>query len=125
MKRVIWLTFLGLVLPGWTMAQRSQLGPIDRFLFPPELVMKNQEELQLTEEQRDSMVREIQQAQSEFTALHWDLQREMENLTSLLKNVDLEEGPILEQFDAVLDLERKVKRTQLILMSPFCNQPIM
>jgi len=77
--------------------------------------MKNQEELQLTEEQRTSIMYEVQQVQSEFTGLQWDLEREMEKLTSLLRGVTLEEEAILQQLETVLELERRVKRSQLQL----------
>jgi hypothetical protein len=115
MKKAIALTIIISVQLGWTLAERGQSSSLERFLFPPELVMKNQEKLQLTEEQRETIVREIQQAQSELTSLHWDVRRETEDLTSLLKNIDLDEEAILTRFDAVLDLERRIKRTQLIL----------
>jgi hypothetical protein len=115
MKKTIALLPIVVFQLTWGIAQRNQIGSIERFLFPPELVMRNQELLQLTEEQRTSIVREIQQAQSEFTALHWDLQREIEGLASLLRTRELDEPSILDQLDKVLDLEHKVKRMQLIL----------
>lgn len=121
MKKVIFILLALLLQTGWITAQRGiavqrgQLASIQKFLFPPELVMRNQEELQLTEDQRSSIMREVQQAQTEFTALHWDLEREMEKLTTLLREVTLEEEAILLQLETVLELERRVKRNQLKL----------
>jgi hypothetical protein len=115
MRKVIIVCLIILIQMGWSLAQRGQLASIERFLFPPELVMRNQEELQLTEEQRSSIMSEVQRAQSEFTALHWDLEREMEKLTTLLRGQFLAEEAILRQLESVLDLERKVKRNQLQL----------
>lgn len=115
MKRAIVILLVCLLQMGWILAQRGERSSFQRFLFPPELVMKNQEELQLTEEQRASIMNEVQQVQSEFTGLQWDLEREMEKLTSLLRGVTLEEEQILQQLETVLELERRVKRSQLQL----------
>ena len=116
MKRLIVLAMFVVLQSGWLAAQqRGQLGSIQRFLFSPDLVMKHQEELQLTEEQRSSIMQEIQHAQSELTAIQWDLEREMEKLTSLLRAPSLDEEAILAQLEVVLDLERRVKRNQLLL----------
>lgn len=115
MKRTIVISVVCLLQMGWILAQRGEHSSFQRFLFPPELIMKNQEELQLTEEQRTSIMYEVQQVQSEFTGLQWDLEREMEKLTSLLRGVTLEEEAILQQLETVLELERRVKRSQLQL----------
>jgi hypothetical protein len=115
MKKVLILSMICFVQLGWIVAQRGQRSLFQRFLFPPELVMKNQEELQLTEEQRTSIMREVQEIQSEFTALQWDLEKEMEGLTTLLKQITLDEESILQQLETVLELERQVKRNQLLL----------
>jgi len=95
-------------------SQRSQLGSLQRYLFSPDLVMRNQDVLALTEVQRGELVQVVQQAQASFTELNWNLQKEVQSLTTMFEESAIEEG-ILEQFDAVLDLERQVKRTQLVL----------
>jgi len=115
MKRVMIVLMICFLQMGWMLAQRPQRNPLERFFFPPELVMKNQEVLQLTEEQRGSIMQEVQQVQSEFTGLQWDLEREMEKLKALLREVKLEEDQILQQLETVLDLERRVKRGQMQL----------
>lgn len=96
-------------------SQRSQLGSLQRYLFSPDLVMRNQDVLALTEEQRGQLVQEVQQAQSSFTELNWNLQKEVQTLTTMFEGSVIEEARILEQFDVVLDLERQVKRTHLVL----------
>ncbi len=112
---IILILLLGLTQTGWVQGQRSQLGNLQQFFFPPELVMRNQQALELTEEQRDYIVKEIQQAQSEFTGLRWDVQNETQHLKQLLEKRDLDEAELLAQFETVLDLERNIKRTQLIV----------
>jgi hypothetical protein len=115
MKKVMIVLMICFLQMGWILAQRPQRNQLERFFFPPELVMKNQEVLQLTEEQRSSIMYEVQQVQSEFTGLQWDLEREMEKLKVLLREVKLDEDQILQQLETVLDLERRVKRGQMQL----------
>ncbi|HUV13895.1 MAG TPA: hypothetical protein VMY18_09625 [Acidobacteriota bacterium] len=114
-NHIFLILLLSLTQTGWAQGQRSQLGNLQQFFFPPELVMRNQQELELTEEQRDYIVKEIQQAQSEFTGLRWDVQNETQHLKQLLEKRDLDEAELLAQFETVLDLERNIKRTQLIV----------
>ena len=96
--------------------QRSQLGSLQRYMFSPDLVMRHQELLKLTEDQQGAIVGELQHAQSAFTELNWKLQKEVQALARLFEASEVEEAKFLEEFDAVLDLERQVKRTQLVLV---------
>ena len=107
--------FLGLILTGVGLSQAAPLESLQRYLFPPELIMRHQRQLKLTEEQRNYILEQIQEAQAQFTSLHWDLEREVEVLASKLKEPGADESVLLSQLDIVLDLERQVKRTQLIV----------
>jgi Spy/CpxP family protein refolding chaperone len=95
--------------------QGTELDELRRYFIRPELVMRNQHELQLTEEQRGVILHEVQEAQSQFTSMRWDLQSEVEQLRRLVGARDLDEEALLDQFDKVSNLERAIKRTQLIL----------
>jgi hypothetical protein len=115
MKKVIIILLICFSQFGWILAQRGQRSQLERFFVRPELVMKNQEVLNLTEEQRSSIMFEVQQIQSEFTSLQWDMEREMEKLKAHLRELKLDEEQILAQLDTVLELERRVKRGQMQL----------
>ena len=69
----------------------------------------------LTEAQRNTIVHEIQQAQTQFTGLRWDVQNETQALERLLQARSGDETELLTQLDKILDLERDIKRTQLVL----------
>ena len=121
MRKIYIVMFVFLAAVGSSLGQvgqvtqRSQLGSLQRYLFSPDLVMRNQDVLALTDEQREQLVQAVQEAQSAFTELNWNLQKEVQTLTTMFKESVTEEAGILEQFDAVLDLEREVKRTHLVL----------
>jgi hypothetical protein len=110
---IILILLVGLSQVGWGIAQ--QLGSLQRYFVRPELVMRNQQELDLTEAQRNTIVHEIQQAQTQFTGLRWDVQNETQALERLLQARSSDEPELLTQLDKILDLEREIKRTQLVL----------
>lgn len=89
--------------------------PLARFLFPPELIMKYQKDLRLTDEQRETIKREAVAVQSRFLSLQWDLQEAFEDLKARLDEAPVDEDAALAQLNTVLDLERQIKQAQLTL----------
>jgi Spy/CpxP family protein refolding chaperone len=90
--------------------------PFARFLFPPELVMQHQGEINLQDSQRTALQTAIQQAQSKFVDVQWKLSAEGEKLARLLQGATVDEAQVLEQVDRILGFERDVKRTQMGLL---------
>jgi Spy/CpxP family protein refolding chaperone len=95
---------------------RPPVDPLGENLFPPELVMQHQQALELTEEQRNLIRGEIQNAQARFTEVQWQLHNEMETMASLVKQGRIDEQRTLIQLDKIVGLEREIKRTQLALL---------
>jgi Spy/CpxP family protein refolding chaperone len=93
-----------------------QQDPFGRFLFPPELVMQHQGEINLSDAQRNALSSAIQQAQGRFVDVQWKLSGEGEKLARLLQSATVDEAQVLEQVDRILALEREVKRAQMGLM---------
>jgi hypothetical protein len=92
----------------------GELGRLQDLLFPPDLIMRNQKALNVTQEQRQYILEQTQEATVEFTSLRWDLQDGLQELREMVKRNEKEQV-LLEQLDRVLDLERQVKRAQLLL----------
>ena len=95
---------------------QGQPDPIMGNLFPPDLIMQNQQTLNLTDEQRNYMVGEIQRTQSQSAGIQWRLQAAVEQLGTLVRAERMEEGPVLAQLDSVLAAEREMKRLQIGLL---------
>jgi len=113
------LTLLALLcwsVAVWGQAPQQPRDPIGQELFPPELVMQYQQEINLSEAQSRAIRDEIQKAQAKFVDMQWDLQSETEKLALLLQAHPADEGAVLAQLDKVLDRERAVKRTQIALL---------
>ena len=96
--------------------QQQAPDPFAVYLFPPELIMAHQREIDLQENQRTKIVSELQQAQATFLQLQWKMSAEGEKLEKLLQPAAVSEGLVLEQVDRVLAIERETKRTQVALL---------
>ena len=90
--------------------------PLQALLFPPELVMRYQNDIQLRKEQKEQIIEAVEEAQKKFNRFQWDLQAEMASLQKLLSAPAVNEAKVLEQLDKVLDQERVIKKTQITLM---------
>lgn len=117
MKKIILIMLCVLVYNTNLFAQQNPSNdPMGKAFFPPELVMQNQDAINLTEAQRNSISKEMQNAQSEFMTLQWDLSKETEKLKLLIEKERPGEASVLEQLDRMLAIENKIKKRQITLL---------
>ena len=90
--------------------------PLARYLFPPELVMANQQAINFTDRQRASLQQAMKDTEGKMVDLQFRMMGEVENLQRLIQPASVDESKVLEQVDRVLAVEREVKRAQLGLM---------
>jgi Spy/CpxP family protein refolding chaperone len=90
--------------------------PLMGSLFPPELIMQNQEALGLTDDQKTFIIGEIQRTQTQAMGIQWRLQAAVERLANAVRVDHPDEAQVLTQLDAVLTLEREMKRAQVGLL---------
>ncbi len=103
-------------------AAASGDDPFARYLFPPELVMSNQQTINLADRQRSAIQDAMREAQGKFVDLQFKMSGEGEKLQRLIQGTSIDEARLLEQVDRVLSLERDIKHTQLTLMARIKNQ---
>jgi uncharacterized membrane protein len=115
---------LGILLLFGAVVARAQQSadPIGEALFPPELVMQNQQAIGLSDQQKESLKNELRHAQQQFTDLQWKLQDEVEQMAKLLSPTTVDEKQVLAQLEKVLTAEREVKRQQITLLVRIKNQ---
>ena len=87
--------------------------PIANQLFPPELIMMHQDELNLQDKQRAAIREQIVKLQTEVVDLQWQLGEETQKMAALLRATPIDEAKTLEEADKVMSLERQVKRLHL------------
>ncbi len=87
-----------------------------RELFPPELVMRHQAEIALSDEQRTALVREMQALQSDLVPLQFDMSDAAGKLRAALAAPRVDEEKAAALADRLMSLESRIKRRHLALM---------
>jgi Spy/CpxP family protein refolding chaperone len=98
-----------LLTVAFTFAQQPDQDPLGRYVFPPELVMQHQQQIELTAEQKNYLRSEVKQVTVRFTELQWQLQDAMEGLVVMMKQSSVNEQEAQTQLDKVLGIEREIK----------------
>ena len=110
------LLFLGLGLP-LAHAQGPRPGsapdPVGEQIFPPELVMQHQAAIHLSEMQRTALIAEVKRVQTSSVDQQFEMQRTVERLVDALKADKPDEKQVIAQLDAVLAIEREIKRLHI------------
>ena len=86
--------------------------PMEDDFFPPEMLMRAQQTIALTDEQRDAIRKEMQESVGKFTEFQWQQSAENEKLAALSKADTVDEEKTLSQLDALLKVENEMKRLQ-------------
>ncbi len=95
--------------------------PISRNLFPPELIMRFQQDIALAPEQRTAITKAIQEFQNRTVELQWQVQDQTQRLATLLGKPSIDETAALAQLDQMLNVEREVKRAHIGLLIKLKN----
>ncbi|MEM7482876.1 MAG: periplasmic heavy metal sensor [Acidobacteriota bacterium] len=96
--------------------QRLKINPIERHLYAPELVMNHQDELGLSEQQRQTLIEEVQALQSDMVPLQFELGQAVEDLDGLVKTTPVDEAAAVSLIERVTGLEGQIKRRHLVLL---------
>ncbi len=89
---------------------------LGKHLYPPEMVMRFQDDIGITSAQRKVILKELKRTQSEITDLKFSMHGEASKLGKLVSAAKVNEKKALAQSDRVIDIERKVKRLHLRLL---------
>lgn len=89
--------------------------PLRAFRFHPEMIMRLQKELDLTDQQKETIKDKIQSAQHKFIDMQFSLQEEMEKLGEILDSENIDNDEALLKLDSVLKMEADIKKTRLAL----------
>lgn len=100
----------------------QQPDPLGENFFPPELIMQNQQAIGLSEDQKNYIISQMQEAQEGFTKLNWSLQKEVELMLKLISQTSADEKKVIEQLQKVLQIEEQVKKKQITLLLRIKNK---
>ncbi len=107
---------------GTTAAQLPQLSfdvqaeAMLRYFFHPRLVLGQAERIGLTPEQRERIEGFVHASQQDYRRQRFELANAWTLLAALAVEQPVNEERILEQLDRVLEIERTIKRSQLLML---------
>jgi hypothetical protein len=102
--------------PGQRPPDQRPPDPMRESLFPPDFVMRNAQQIGLTELQRESFMAEMRKVEGRFREFDQQIRKEMQVLFDLTKEECPDAEKVLAQLDKVLAAEREMKRTHMALM---------
>jgi Spy/CpxP family protein refolding chaperone len=85
-------------------------------LFPPSVIMRYQAEIGLTDAQRETITKQMEEGQKAMVALQWDMERETQKFSKLLESAHVDEAAALQEADQVMSVENKFKKAHLALL---------
>lgn len=115
-NRAITICALGLVVLLRPAVAQDGDPAFERHLFPPDLVMRHQQAIGLSDAQRDQLSQSIQALQTDVQQLQWDMSAAAEELTALVRETEVDQAAVLSQVDRVLDIERQIKRAHIAML---------
>ena len=90
-------------------------------LFAPELIMRHQAKLNLTDKQRDVMKNELKSFQSKLAEVQWDMLEASTGLDTAIDQLPVNREAVLEQVGRVLQGENRVKMLHLEMLIAIKN----
>jgi len=115
--RIGWITLaLALAVGQIAAGQEKGAEAFEGALFAPDLVLRHAREVGLTTEQRRTITDELKKAQSELAPLQIDLSTAGLELLELLDRSRVDEAAALAKTGEVLQVERDVKKRQMVLL---------
>jgi Spy/CpxP family protein refolding chaperone len=97
-------------------APKPEADPFASVLFPPELIMQHARAIRLTDEQRTSITRLIEQLQGRVIGMQWQLAEQVQALRETLGRTRVDQDRAIDQLNAVLDTEKNIKKAHLEML---------
>ena len=91
-------------------------------VFRPEQIMRHQQAIGLTGEQREAITRAIHETQQRLLDLQWQLDARSEEATKLFAADRIEVDPALARAAAVMEIEGQIKQEHLRLLIRLKNE---
>jgi Spy/CpxP family protein refolding chaperone len=95
---------------------------IERNCFEPELIMRNQNAIGLTDEQQKSIRDAVVKMMPRFTELRWQQSAETEAMVTLFNQERPDEKQALAQLEKLLSIENEIKRLRAGLLVKIKNE---
>ena len=106
---------------GAALAAGPKEDPFKGKLFPPNLILENQADLDLSKQQFTDIKAAVVEVQTQVAEHEWDLREAYQALLSELDKSPIDENKVLELVDAALLAENEVKKKQVAMLIKLKN----
>lgn len=90
-------------------------------LFPPNIILENQAELDLTKDQFTAIKKAVVEVQSNIAEHEWDVREAYGSIMRALDAVPINEDQVLEYVGMALSAENEVKKEQVMMLIKLKN----
>ncbi len=115
------LCFTALAQAQGPIADKNKLKVIGLGLYPPDLIMRHQQQLDITDGQRSTISQAVTAFQSEVSELQWNLQNGQQLLKQSLETSPINLEDSLAQAESVLAMESSFKLAHFRLLITIKN----
>ncbi len=91
-------------------------------LYPPDILMRHQQEIGITSEQRKAIAMLVRDFQGEITELQWAMPAEQQKLRGLLREDSVDSAAALAQAEKVFGMESEFKKAHFELLIAIKNE---
>ena len=115
----------------WVSAVTAQHSTVDKKdnrevlrmgLYPPDILMRQQQQLGITSEQRKDIAALVRDFQGDVTELQWSMPAEQQKLRKMLNQPDIDAEAALAQAETVLKMESDFKLNHFRLLIAIKNE---
>lgn len=106
---------------GTAMAAGPKEDPFQGKLFPPNLILENQADLDLSKQQFTDIKAAVVDVQAKVAEHEWDLREAYQALLAELDKSPIDDKKVLELVDAALQAENEVKKQQVAMLIKLKN----
>jgi Spy/CpxP family protein refolding chaperone len=94
---------------------KAHLADWQRAFYGPELIMKHQAAIKLTEAQKKLLIKEVKDAQSDVLDMQFAMYDKSRRALALAQKPTVDEAAVLALADEITALEGKIKRRTLLM----------
>ncbi len=91
-------------------------------LYPPDILMRQQQNLNITDAQRKAIAQLVRDFQGEVSELQWAMPNEQQKLRKLLTQDDIDANVALAQASTVLEMESQFKLAHFTMLIAIKNE---
>ncbi|MBI2841099.1 MAG: hypothetical protein HYX75_22495 [Acidobacteria bacterium] len=107
---------------GDRLLPQGEPGPVEKYLFSPDMIMVHQGEIGISDEQREEIIAGVQEAQTTIMRLQWEMHGAMGQLEQDLKNTHVDEAKIRSTSEKITKIEGEIKLTHLTMLIRIKNR---